>query len=202
MYSIPRFNARKYPLPEVFRTTLVYFEQINFVAVTTPQLYIFRGNGPYDPNQTGTGSQPVGYDNLATFYSSIGTVASRITITLMNNTQTVVQLALAPTLASNTVSSYEQLRYFGKAVKLLDLDGTSRGGRSHGKIIHTGVSVAVVGKPWDNDFSSLVTAVPYQQWYWTIAFQNSDQASNLSVNMQVTLEYDVVYSAPKFVTLS
>jgi hypothetical protein len=202
IYNTLRFNARRFPLPESFRTTLVYYEQINYTAVTTPQLYIFRGNGPYDPNQTGTGLQPVGYDNLSTFYSIYGCIGSRITIKAFNLSTVVVQLALAATQESTTVSSYDQLAYFGAGVKFLSLDGTTRGGSSFGELAHQGASTKVKGKPWNADFLATVSSVPGTQFYWSIAIQTADQATAISLGLQITVEYDVVYSSPKFVTLS
>lgn len=201
-YNVARFNRRMYPLPETFRTTLVYYEQVNFSAVTTPQLYVFRGNSPYDPDQTGTGGQPVGWDNLATFYSSVGVVASRITFKVVNGISNVLQLAVSPVSTSTQFSSYEQMRYYGTDVKYLDLDGTTRGGSSFGTLQSTAVSTRVLGRPWSADFISLVTSVTGLQWYWVLGIQSADTVTAITANVQITIEYDVIYSLPKLVALS
>jgi hypothetical protein len=201
-YGVARFNAKAYPLPDNFRTTLVYYDQIDYTAVVTPQLYIFRGNGPFDPDQTGTGSQPVGWDNLTTFYSVAGPVASRIRIKAFNQTTAALQIGVLAATTTTMVTSYEQMRYVGATARFMDLDGTTRGGRSFGSMASTGVSTKVIGRPWNSAFLTQVTTNPSQQWYWIIAIQTADQATAISMNLQITVEYDIVFSDPKFVALS
>lgn len=201
-YNTLKFNPRAYPLPTAFRTTLVYYEQVNFTAVTTPQTYIFRGNSPFDPNQTGTGSQPVGYDNLATFYEEYCCIGSRIRVDIFNTTVSAIQLAVCPTASSSSPSSYNEVVLFGGNHKQVNVDGTSRGGSSIGKIEKDQVTTRYFQQPIDRDFRSLFTTNPARQWYWCLAFQTADQVTTISVNLQIQIWYDVELSSPKIVALS
>lgn len=201
-YNRVQFNSRSFPLPVSFRTTLVYYEQVSFTAVTTPQTYAFRGNSPFDPNQTGTGAQPVGYDNLATFYEEYLVIGSKIKIDIFNLGTVPVQLAVSPTMQVTTYTTYDQAAYFGNQARFLTVDGTSRGGQSFGKVQHTGVTTQILQQPVDRDFRSVFTTNPSKQWYWLIAFQSADQVTAISCTIQVTIWYDLELSGPKLVALS
>jgi len=74
-------------MPDRFRTTLTYVEQfvLNASAASTDN-YVFRANSLYDPNLTGSGHQPLGYDQLTTFYSNwvVSRTAVKFTMTPPN----------------------------------------------------------------------------------------------------------------------
>jgi len=198
--KIQRFNP--FPLPTRFRTTLPYYEQVNFAAVTTPQVYVFRGNSPYDPNQTGTGAQPVGWDNLITFYESSLCVGSRIEVTVINNTAVPLQFSVCPTTQSSTLSTYEQSMFYNRYVRSGYADGTGRGSSSVKKLIHEMNVFKFLEQPYDRDFEATGQAVAGKQFYWTIAFQTTDTVSPINCSLQFRVYYDVIFHDPKLVALS
>ncbi len=196
-----RINRDGYFMPRSFRTTFRYYEQINLSSNSTPFIYVFRGNQPFDPNQTGTGSQPVGWDNFLTFYNSSFCVGSRIEIFISNGISAVTQIKLVPTIASNSLTSYDQASLFPNA-KTLILDGTSRGGNSYGKIVHQMSTLDMFSSGFDRDFVASGNAAPAKNFFWTIAMQSSDQATLLTLNLQVTVYYDIIFADRIFVSLS
>ena len=46
--------------------------------------YIFRANGLYDPNYTGSGHQPYGFDQWMTYYNQFTVLGSKCTARFMN----------------------------------------------------------------------------------------------------------------------
>jgi hypothetical protein len=172
-----------------------------FTSVGSSQSYAFRGNGPYDPNATGVGYQPVGYDELSTFYFKYFVIGARITITYVNNSVVPIQMAVVAAPSSSTVTSYDQaMIYPGRKLKMFD--GYTRGGNSYGTLSATQRSLSVLGRSYDDNFSADVSANPSSQWYFLILFQTADQATSVSGELQVQVYYDTLFFNRKYVGLS
>jgi len=70
-------------VPFATYTTLKYCEgAINIdPAIVSSNAYVFRCNDLYDPNYTGTGHQPTGFDQLMALYNKFVVYASKIKVT-------------------------------------------------------------------------------------------------------------------------
>lgn len=82
-YRRKKAVIRKSPMPTKFVTKMRYCERFT-VDPTTGGLaaaYVFRANGLYDPNMTGTGHQPRGFDQLMAMYDHFVVLGSKITVT-------------------------------------------------------------------------------------------------------------------------
>jgi len=69
--SARRLRSPAEVMPDRMRVVLPYVEQftLNATAASTDN-YIFRANSLYDPNYSGAGHQPLGYDQWTTFYTN------------------------------------------------------------------------------------------------------------------------------------
>lgn len=190
------------PFPLRYRTTLRYYEQVNFVSNSTPFIYVFRASSGFDPNQTGTGSQPSGWDNLLAIYNASFCVGSRIRITFVNGSTVPLQFGVAPTIASSTISSYDNLKVYGRQAAFGFADGTSRGSASVKAIQNQVVTLKFYGQPYDRDFQAQGQALPVKNLFWSIALQSSDQTTLINAQMQVEILYDFVFSDPILIPLS
>lgn len=81
-FSLGNFNgARNSFMPEEIRVKLVYNQTDTDLSLgvgsTTQQL--FRLSNPTDPDLSGTGHQPMGYDELTALYSKCHVTAAKIT---------------------------------------------------------------------------------------------------------------------------
>lgn len=189
------------PFPPQHRCTLIYREAIPYTSVGYSQSYNFRGNGLFDPNATGTGDQPVGFDELATFYYKYFVVGARIIVTFVNNSVVPVQMVVLATPSTSAVTTYDDgMLYPGRNSRIFD--GSTRGGNSFGTIVATQRSLSVMGRSYDDNFAADVTANPSSQWYFSILFQTADQATSLSGELQVQVLYDSIFFQRKFVGLS
>lgn len=196
-----RINPSRSLLPISMRCTHQYYQQINFSAVTTPQVYIFRGNGAYDPDQTGTGSQPVGWDNMLDFYGGNFCVGSVIKFNIVNLGVATAQFSITPTRDSTTLSSYNDALIM-PGTKIAIADGTSKGGKSFTSLSHSASTLSFLHSTYDRDFIATGQAVPGKQWYWSLTAQSFDQATALSFSIQATILYDIVWIDRKLVPLS
>jgi hypothetical protein len=78
--SIPRA-----PFPDRSIQKLKYVDMIQLDATTAvvPAVWNFSCNGLWDPNQTGTGHQPMGFDQYATLYNHYHVMESYIKVIFM-----------------------------------------------------------------------------------------------------------------------
>jgi len=86
MVRRPRNMSRLPGFPETYRTTLIYNEALTLDPdVGGTHYYSFNANNLYDPNYTGTGHQPLYYDNLTQIYERWRVRAAYITVTVVDS---------------------------------------------------------------------------------------------------------------------
>lgn len=64
--------------------------------------HVFSANGMYDPDITGVGTQPLGFDQLATLYNKYTVVGSKIEVTMYNTDATYIQVCGVSVLGDTT----------------------------------------------------------------------------------------------------
>lgn len=68
-------------VPDSLKTKFTYVEQILIQNVSLPYYnYVFHGNSVYDPDSTGVGHQPRGFDQWSQFYKKYRVYASSIEV--------------------------------------------------------------------------------------------------------------------------
>ncbi len=75
------------PLPKVFKFSTKYAEtqiDLNAGAGGLMVSHLFAANGLYDPNVTGVGHQPLGFDQIMPMYDHYRVIGSRIRATFSN----------------------------------------------------------------------------------------------------------------------
>jgi len=80
-YAIPADARRLNALPFRHRAILRYHDVVDTGGTgVSPSSYIFAANGLYDPDITGTGHQPMGFDQLMAFYAHYTVIRSSIKV--------------------------------------------------------------------------------------------------------------------------
>jgi hypothetical protein len=183
--------------PDSVRVLLRYTEIINpTTAAGGLYWYVYRGNSCFDPNFTGTGAQPNGFDQWAFFYNSYVVLSSRIRLEIIGNTNSATY-AVAPLYSSSSPASASDVSGMRYAVSksgilvgnatLIDLTDSMSTAQQFG------ISEAAVVE--DDLYSALVTAnvATAQSWFWGIAVQDDLGSSTLNGSIRVLLEYDVKF---------
>lgn len=81
MVSVPR---NKMAFPQSMKTKLRYVERIDFVPTGTGAIqHQFRANDLFDPNKTGVGHQPRGFDEFMEIYDTFTVTGSKISVSWM-----------------------------------------------------------------------------------------------------------------------
>lgn len=84
-------------IPDKMTITHKYCELVNITTAAGGMgRYQFSANGMYDPNTTGTGHQPMYFDQLSALYNHYVVIGSKIKVRLVpyNNAQPCIQFAI------------------------------------------------------------------------------------------------------------
>jgi hypothetical protein len=112
------------PVAQRMRTKLRYAESFSYGtgAVGAYQEYLFNLNSLHDPNRTGTGHQPLGYDQLSAFYNRWRVESVRITLFVEATSQstTTQQISMCATNSTGVLSTCaDALEHpYGKMVQI------------------------------------------------------------------------------------
>lgn len=146
---------------------------------------VFRGNSPFDPDQTGVGSQPLGYDQWSAFYSQTYTAASKISIDLWNTSAningqliTVIPTETAYTNATIITNPISQQPYAITKGMLPVANGY--GNRT--KIRAYMTTNKMYGQRQtenDDQFQANTGANPAAQWFWNVVLESINGTINV-----------------------
>jgi len=86
MRSVPRSlrfpNRGSVTMPNAYITNHRYCDTFTVnPSIGVAGYYVFSANGMFDPNITGTGHQPMGFDQMCTFYNHYEVIGARIRFT-------------------------------------------------------------------------------------------------------------------------
>lgn len=83
--QVPKFLGLR--IPQIMRTKVRYTDSqqagpwvMTGISVGSPKTYVYSGNGCFDPNITGTGSQPASFDDLSIYYRRYRVLGSKMTV--------------------------------------------------------------------------------------------------------------------------
>lgn len=99
------------PFPDRKRCTLVYTENVVLTSVTlltAGNEYLFNTNSVYDPNNTGSGHQPMFFDQLNLLYKKYRVFGVSIQVTFYNPTTTTMWCAILPHNSQDAGSATNQ----------------------------------------------------------------------------------------------
>lgn len=151
---------------------------------------IFRGNSVYDPDYTGAGSQPMGYDEWSRFYDFVHVLGSSIKITVMSACDVPVQIGVYPALdvSGSSATSLREIPYCKTS------DGYAYGvqGNQWCRLKNYMSTAKIYGiskqEVKDNGNYGHSTATnPVSQWFWHV----ESQTFGSSVPVTNAVNYDV-----------
>lgn len=165
--------------------------------------HVFRSNGMYDPDVTGTGHQPRGFDEIMAAYYNFHVIASKITVTQLTSVTSVngyVFLAHDSTGdplsgEANDSSAFECTSIVSKPTVLADTTGNTRKFKVSRSVKHKQYFKSkILSNP---NFTGTVSNDPTTQAYWTIYYQNIQGGDPDSMGFLVEVEYIAVFTNPR-----
>lgn len=188
------------------KTTLCFSETIglNTGAAGAAGVYVLSANGLFDPDITGGGHQPCGFDQYMALFSEFYVGKATIKAHVCAPAQTAVPVLAGISTLNTSTTSNDTRVYIENGATV-----TNVAGGSHSNIYTTlNQSVLIpqfVGKSTfsEADFAGDDTANPAEQVYfhiWVANFSGGNDAQQTLINMQV--EYEVYFRRPKNVAIS
>ncbi len=190
------------------RTGQLYYDSgLSISAGGAIAYYRFSANGMFDPDVTGTGHQPMGFDTMMEYFDQYVVTRSHITVRFVHSTGEVLPVICGLKLADDTASPSNQ-EFVENG---LGRTGFFAGDASivQGKYCQCQLSLdcdvmAYFGRHEDekqflNDVNMQGTAAanPTEQVYFLIAIWNMNGAVAPEAKLEVKLTYDAVYFEPR-----
>lgn len=183
--------------PESMQVRLRYDQTVTHTSAST-QLQIFAGNGPYDPDVTGSGNQPNYFDNYTAIYGRYRCLGSTIRVQFYNASSTIaVRTVVMP---SDVVTAPANvMNAAGNPYAKLNLIGTSTSGNNQKTISNSITTARINGKSKSqieasDTYQSLINTVPADLWYWFIQTEDLGLASAQNLIMDVSIIYTVQFT--------
>lgn len=186
-------NTALHPIPQRFITKMKYSEQVNTDANGQ---YRFNLNSIYDPNSTGTGHQPYGYDTLSTLYNRYRVISCgwRIQVNWQaNQNAQPVLVGAIPANEALTFLSLAELRENPRAKYINQNYGAET-------IALTGKSYipSLVGRNKaqymaDDRYQALINSSPNELAILNVVTGPNGLDSPASATIQIVLEYTVEF---------
>lgn len=198
----------RYIIGRTRRSTLRYSQSFVLAAPATDELlgtYIFSANGCYDPNISGLGHQPRGFDQVMALYDHYTVVSSTCTVRYLNtNGAARPYVGIAVRDSAEVFPDMDTLMEYGNKVvstRPLSRSATSdNGGNSTSTILSTKCNVsAFLGKKdivSDSETKGSSAANPAEQVYYHVVAGSPD-GNAANIQCIVSLTFDVILHEPK-----
>lgn len=201
-----RIRSRTLPravFPSKKLVRLKYTENItiNPGAAGAIAYHQFSCNGMYDPNRTGVGHQPIGFDQWMSWYDHYHVIGSKITVytrSVDTTTDTIVGIYKSDTNSFSPTTAEHACELPGAVYKHLPRTGTGDA---------TSIKVRSKYSPRKDQSSSKVLSDdqlrgdanndPTEQHYFTIFAAAPYSADPTTISVWVHIEYLAVFTEPK-----
>lgn len=171
-------------------TKIRYRQKLTLTASTTFQYNVFRLNSPYDPDYSGVGGQPMGFDQLAALYNKFTVYGCKVVVTCaqVGAVPTTVVMAPQKVVSYGTATPDELQERRLSVSRKCTAERPCVLKRYYPMSGLFGVSKRdILGD--EGDFASSSSASPTKNFYLLVGQQPVDSASGTSVYMDVELTY-------------
>ncbi len=203
-----------FPVSVRKRAQLYYESGLGLTAPTSGNVvtYFFSANGMFDPNITGTGHQPIGFDQMMLMYEQVTVVASSIQVTFNLGTGLSVNCGVALYPDASGLTNPSQLVENGLLRYIPITSGSNTFQNQHMRTVvrldcdvaryfgRKGVRVLLN----DDNLYTTAAANPVEQVYFgVVAWQISpDGTTTTTIGFDAIIEYDCIYWEPRKLTES
>lgn len=196
--SIPLFPSR-------YKCMLRYQDQVSATTTTgAVGSWVFSANGLFDPNITGTGHQPAGFDQMMVSYEHYTVTRSRILVTFSNATAVAMpQIALSHRAASTPLTIWSQLLEDGLVRTSYLMPVGVKGCITTMNLSANVAQFGGVDDLLDNPYyRGDITANPLEQSYFHVQVCDNVLGVTATVYFNVVIEYEAWFKEPRTLSQS
>jgi len=174
----------------------------NFQLVSTAGAvasYVFGANALYDPDITGTGHQPMGFDQMMQFFSHYTVIRSKLILVAANATSTPMQVCLRYDAAGTPLTVIERILENGGNVNThLDISGSTNAQKEISLICDIAKLQGVnpLALTADNTLRGDVASNPAELTYFHVQLFSASGFTG-TVNFDILIEYTAYFTEPR-----
>jgi hypothetical protein len=180
-------------VPDHYYTHLNYDEfSLTILSTAATGIYVYRGNCCFDPNFTGVGAQPVGFDQLTALWSRFKVHGSRIEVKLIQCTQ-IAALSVTPSLVSSTPSSMQVSLQTPYNVNMMIPSTVPTNNLKLTKYIETRKIFGYPNIFQDDVFAGSGSSSPNHVFFWVLNAATFDEVTTATMRVNVKITYDIEF---------
>lgn len=194
--AIPR--SLRFPVPSKMRSVLRYSEQVNIAIPSAASTsYTYAANSLFDPNVTGAGHQPAGFDQLMLLYNRFCVEKSIITVSFSQESNSNFNALVGVTTSSDIISTTDFRRYTENPFCSYDMIKAPQSIVTV-KQVFNGLDFFNKGYQADTDKQGTDSANPAELIFFNLFGQPANPGNTAgSTQLQVQIEYHALFSDPK-----
>lgn len=189
-----------YPLSNkfTFRTRYVELDQVLDPGIAgIPVNRIYRLNSLFDPNYSGAGHQPIGFDQIMPMYDHYTVIGARVKITASNldrdPQRVILQIKDGVTTSTNIAEMMENGR-----TRSLMLSGSDAGGSTKNITVNYSAKGFFGRNPMDSDKQQgNISSSPLEGAFLHITVAPIEADNSGKVIFTITIEYIAILTEPK-----
>lgn len=175
----------------------------------TADSYVFSANGIYDPNISGIGHQPIGFDQIMNFYDHFVVLGSKITVSFVSgdtNYTNIVGITLqdSPTEIPNATRLIEngRCRWTQLTPANTSFGGAGAGPRRLTMKCNPSKFLGRTKPLADSELKGSASSNPQEQAYWHVFAEPNSSNDGNNIECHIVIDYLVAYIEPKTLQLS
>lgn len=195
--------------PQSTTVKLRYIEENNLNVTTIPEYYTYSANGLFDPNITGVGHQPMGYDQLTSMYNRYIVMGGKIEIDFWSQSLDQLYGVYVGVKLDDDTSFIQDCATLQESsnvrYKWMSMQGDNSQSRKKVVMYFSPKKMAKVKNIFDNrgNLGAAVGANPTEQYYWHIwAGTTNDNTDLNAIYYRARITYIVQFDERKDVASS
>jgi len=181
--------------PDELEIGLKYVTQVSLTGSSAPSAYVFRMNSLFDPDLTGSGTQPQLFDQLSAIYGVYCVIKAEAVIQWTNPGTTegayVVGVLSDQNISTQTVENLKESKY-ERDSQVSYAPGPNR----HRMVIPEMETAQIMGQEFirsDPNMYAGIGSNPNDQWFLIIKCAATDGSTSISVNASVKIIFTAIF---------